>query len=95
MKVKSKGKFFGIRAIVSTIAGESIDSLLFISIAFAGIFPLNALLAMVVTQTLLKTTYEIIILPITTLIVSKIKQMEGIDTFDNAISYNPFELKEV
>jgi queuosine precursor transporter len=95
MKVRSNGKFFGIRAVVSTLAGESIDSLLFITIAFAGIFPMYALLTMVVTQTLLKTTYEIIILPITTIVVVKIKQVEGIDTFDNAISYNPFFIKEV
>jgi queuosine precursor transporter len=95
MKVRSKGRFFGVRAVVSTLAGESIDSLLFITIAFAGIFPLNALLTMVLTQALLKTLYEIIILPLTSLIVVKIKQVEGIDTFDHSISYNPFILKEV
>lgn len=95
MKVRSNGKFFGIRAVVSTLAGESIDSLLFIIIAFAGIFPMNALLTMVVTQTLLKTTYEIIILPVTTIVVTKVKRIEGIDTYDTAISYNPFVIKEV
>jgi queuosine precursor transporter len=95
MKVKSQGKHFGVRAVLSTLAGESIDSFLFITIAFIGIFPTNVLLMMVVTQTLLKTTYEIIILPVTTIVVAKIKQVEGIDTFDTAISYNPFVVKEV
>ena len=95
MKVRSKGKNFGLRAIMSTLAGESIDSLLFITIAFSGIFPLHAILTMVITQTLLKTAYEVIILPVTTIVVSKIKQMEGIDTFDSEISYNPFVIKEV
>lgn len=95
MKVKSAGKNFGFRAIVSTLAGESIDSILFIIIAFAGIFPATAMLAMILTQALLKTAYEIIILPLTSVVVKKIKQIEGIDTFDEAISYNPFVIDEV
>jgi queuosine precursor transporter len=95
MKVRSKGKNFGIRAIVSTLAGESIDSLLFISIAFMGIFPIEAIGVMIITQTLLKTIYEIIILPVTSLTVEKIKKLENTNTFDTNISYNPFRIKEV
>lgn len=95
MKVRNNGKYFGLRAIVSTLAGESIDSLLFITIAFIGIFPAGALLTMVITQALLKTAYEIIILPVTTLVVAKIKKFEEVDTFDTDISYNPFVFKEV
>jgi uncharacterized integral membrane protein (TIGR00697 family) len=95
MKVKTKGKHFGFRAIVSTLAGESVDSIIFISIAFAGIFPLGALVTMIVSQALLKTVYEIIVLPLTSLIVKRIKKTEGEDVFDNGISYSPFRLKEV
>ena len=95
MKVKSNGKNFGIRAIVSTLAGESIDSLFFISIAFAGIFPIRAIGIMIITQALLKTVYEIIILPITSITVIKIKKLEETNIFDTNISYNPFRLKDV
>ena len=95
MKVKSKGKNFGIRAIVSTLAGESIDSLLFISIAFAGIFTFEALSIMIITQAMLKTVYEIIILPITSFTVVKIKKLEETNIFDNNISYNPFRIRDI
>jgi uncharacterized integral membrane protein (TIGR00697 family) len=93
MKIRSKGKNFGIRAIVSTLAGEGIDSLLFISIAFLGIFPLADIILMIITQAFLKTVYEIIILPVTTIAVIKIKKFEGVNIFDTNISYNPFLLK--
>jgi uncharacterized integral membrane protein (TIGR00697 family) len=93
MKIKSKGKYFGVRAIVSTLAGEGLDSLLFITIAFSGIFPIDTIIAMIITQALLKTTYEIIILPVTSFAVVKIKKIEGTNIFDTNISYNPFLLK--
>lgn len=94
-KVLTKGKGFSLRAIVSTLAGEGVDSLIFISIAFAGIFPLKVLLTMILTQAIIKTVYEIAVLPLTVLVVHKIKKLEGIDTFDYSVSYNPFRLKEI
>lgn len=94
-KVITKGKGFSKRAVFSTLAGESADSLIFISIAFAGIFPVNALMMMVLTQALIKTAYEIIILPVTIVVVNKIKKAEGEEAFDNTVSYNPFRLGEV
>lgn len=94
-KVISKGKGFSVRAILSTLAGEGADSFIFITIAFAGIFPLKVLLIMVGTQALIKTVYEIAVLPFTILVVNKIKKLEGIDTFDVSVSYNPFRFKEI
>jgi len=95
MKINSLGKNFGFRAIVSTIVGESADSLIFISLAFGGMFPVKAILIMIVTQAMLKTLYEIIILPFTALVVRWVKRKENQDVFDNAISYNPFKIIEV
>lgn len=94
-KVLTRGKGFSFRAVVSTLAGEGADSLIFIIVAFAGIFPANVLFTMVVTQALIKTVYEIAILPLTVWVVSKIKKLEGEDTFDYSVSYNPFRLSEV
>ena len=65
MKVLQKGKGFSLRAIVSTIAGEGADSIIFFTIAFAGQISLHDILNLVMTQTIMKTTYEIIMLPIT------------------------------
>ncbi|WP_423130563.1 queuosine precursor transporter [Gaoshiqia sp. Z1-71] len=94
-KLLTKGKGFSLRAIISTLAGEGADSMIFIIIAFTGIFPLPVILTMIVTQALLKTAYEILILPFTVLVVKKVKEMEGVDTFDEDISYNPFRLKQI
>jgi hypothetical protein len=94
-KLMTKGKNFSLRAIVSTLVGEGADSLIFICIAFVGIFPLPVILGMIVTQALLKTVYEIIVLPLTFVVVKKVKAIEGIDTFDENVSYNPFRLKQV
>lgn len=95
MKVITRGKGFSARAIVSTLVGESADSSIFILIAFAGIFPIGVILTMIVTQTLIKTAYEILILPITVWVVGLVKRAEGIDTIDEGVSYNLFRVKEI
>jgi uncharacterized integral membrane protein (TIGR00697 family) len=95
MKIRSQGKNFGLRAIVSTLAGESADSFIFILVAFAGIFQINALIIMIATQALLKTIYEIIVLPLTTIVVNWIKKVENQNVFDKSISYNPFKVGEL
>jgi queuosine precursor transporter len=94
-KVLTKGKGFSLRAIVSTIAGEGIDSMIFITVAFAGVFPANVITGMILTQALIKTIYEIAVLPLTIWVVKKIKQIEGEDTFDYSVSYNPFRVGQV
>lgn len=95
VKLLTNGKGFSVRAILSTLIGESADSLIFITIAFAGVFPFYVIFGMIATQALLKTVYEILVLPLTILVVRKVKEIEGIDTFDEGISYNPFRLKQI
>jgi uncharacterized integral membrane protein (TIGR00697 family) len=95
MKVMTNGKGFSGRAIISTLAGESADSLIFISIAFAGIFPVGVLITMIFTQALMKTAYEILILPVTIWVVGYVKRFEGVDEFDTNLSYNLFSVKEI
>ncbi len=95
MKVFHKGKHFGVRAVLSTVVGETADSFIFITVAFLGIFEPNALLLMIGTQVVLKTLYEIIALPVTSRVVKWFKRIEGVDVFDTSVSYNPFKVKEV
>jgi len=95
MKVLTKGKGFSGRAIASTLVGESADSLIFISIAFAGVFPIGVLITMIFTQAALKTVYEILILPVTIWVVNFVKRVEGVDAFDTDLSYNLFRVKEI
>lgn len=90
MKVSSNGRHFSVRAVVSTLAGESIDSVIFFPIAFLGIVPVGEILVMIGTQAALKSAYEIIILPVTVRVVKAIKRIEGEDTYDNGITYRIF-----
>lgn len=77
MKERANNKF-GVRAIVSTICGEFVDSLLFVTIAFIGNMPYNQLISMIIIQVILKTLYEIICLPMTGVVVNRIKKIEKI-----------------
>lgn len=95
MKLRSKGKHFSLRAIVSTIAGEGLDSLIFFPIAFGGIIPVKDLFVLMGLQALMKTGYEILVLPITVRVVKKIKEVEGTDVYDENISFNPLKIKDL
>lgn len=68
---------FSLRAIASTIAGEGADSVIFFPCAFAGTLPWDVIMSLIVTQTLLKTLYEIIILPLTIRVVRLVKKLES------------------
>lgn len=70
-------KGFGWRAILSSICGELVDSLVFLPIAFIGLMPIKTLAIMTVMQVLIKTGYEVIILPVTRLIVNKVSKYEN------------------
>ena len=95
VKVLMKGKNFSVRAILSTLVGETADSMIFILIAFAGNLPFNILIGMVFTQAFLKTVYEILILPFTIVVVRWVKKVEGSDIYDTSVSYNPFLINQV
>lgn len=87
MKLGQNGRHFSVRAVVSTLFGETVDSCVFFPIAFYGVLPNGTLLALICTQAGLKTVYEIIALPVTVRIVEKLKQKENLDTFDYQVSY--------
>ena len=95
MKIASKGKNFSARAIVSTLAGEGADSIIFFPLAFGGLMPVNELLKMMAMQVVLKTLYEIIILPVTIRVVNYIKRVDDCDVYDENISYNVLKIKEI
>lgn len=75
-KYSNTHKGFSARAIVSSFCGEMIDSCIFIPIAFLGQMPFKTLIQMLIIQVSLKTAYEIIILPITTVLVKHISKYE-------------------
>ena len=95
MKILQRGRNFSLRAVVSTLAGEGADSLVFFTIAFFGLIPNNDLVVLILTQTAMKTGYEIIVLPFTNRIVKWVKKKEEEDVFDEDVSYNPFKIKDL
>lgn len=95
MKVASHGKHFSLRAVLSTLAGESADSLIFFPLAFGGLMPLEELGRMMLVQVVLKTLYEVIILPVTVRVVNYVKRVDESDVYDEHISYNILKIKEI
>ena len=95
MKVASRGRHFSARAILSTLVGETADSLIFFPVAFGGIIAWRELLIMMCIQIILKSMYEVIILPVTIRVVKAIKKIDGSDVYDTNISYNVLKVKDI
>ena len=95
MKVASRGRHFSARAILSTLAGETADSLIFFPVAFGGIIAWRELLIMMCIQIILKSMYEVIILPVTIRVVKAIKKIDGSDVYDTDMSYNVLKVKDL
>ena len=95
MKLASGGRNFSARAIWSTVVGETADSLIFFPIAFGGLIAWPELLVMMGTQIVLKSLYEVIILPITIRVVKAVKRIDGSDVYDTDISYNVLKVKDI
>ena len=92
MKIRDKGRNFSLRAILSTIVGESFDSVIFFPLALGGVVPTEELPKLMLWQVLLKTVYEVIALPITIRIVKSLKEHEGEDTYDNDVNYSIWKI---
>jgi uncharacterized integral membrane protein (TIGR00697 family) len=93
VKILTRGRWLWFRTIGSTIVGEGLDTLLFITIAFAGMLPAAFLFQMMLAQYFWKVGYEIAVTPLTYLLVRWLKRREGLDTYDQGIDYNPFRLE--
>lgn len=88
MKISSKGKHFSFRAILSTVFGETADSLIFFPLALGGVVPADQMPGLMLGQVVLKTLYEVIVLPLTIRIVKATKRHESSDVYDEGINYN-------
>jgi hypothetical protein len=93
MKVATQGRWLWSRTIGSTLIGQGLDSLAFITIAFAGL-PNFDLATAIITQWLVKVAYEILATPLTYAIVTYLKRTEGVDVYDRNTGFNPLALAE-
>ncbi len=92
MKIRDGGKRFSARAILSTVAGETCDSVIFFPLALAGVVPASELPWLMLWQVVLNTIYEVLAWPITVRIVRAMKQHEGEDVYDTDESYNVWKV---
>lgn len=89
MKIATKGRWLWTRTIGSTLVGEGLDSLVFMTLAFAGTMPAGALLSAILAQWLVKSAYEAVVTPLTYIVVNFLKRKEGLDVFDYDTRFNP------
>ena len=91
MKIWTQGKHLWSRTIGSTIFGQGVDSLIFYPLAFWGVWDTSQVMTVLVTNWLLKVSWEVVLTPATYLIVNKLKQHEGVDLFDEGTDFTPFK----
>ena len=94
MKILTKGKWLWTRTIGSTLIGELVDSLVFVTIAILfKVFPIELFLTLVVTNYMFKVSIEVLMTPVTYLVVAFLKRAESEDYYDNDTNFNPFLVK--
>jgi uncharacterized integral membrane protein (TIGR00697 family) len=89
MKIATGGRWLWARTIGSTLVGQGLDSLVFITLAFIGTIPLPALVSSIVTQWIAKSVYEAAVTPVTYLVVNWLKDKERVDVYDHETRFNP------
>ena len=77
---------------MSTVYGETADSIIFFPLALGGVVPTNELPVLIISQVVLKTLYEIVILPVTIRVVKATKRHEGEDAYDNDVNYSVWKI---
>lgn len=89
MKLLTRGRWLWARTIGSTLAGEGVDTVIVLSVSFAGILPPAVIMSMIFWHWVLKAAYEAIATPLTYFIVGYLKKAEKLDTYDNGTNFNP------
>ncbi len=94
MKLATRGRWLWTRTIGSTLIGQGLDSLVFITLAFGGTIPLPELVSAIVTQWLAKSAYEAAATPATYWVVNFLKRQERLDVYDYETDFNPLSLSQ-
>jgi uncharacterized integral membrane protein (TIGR00697 family) len=90
MKMATHGRWLWVRTIGSTLVGQCLDSIVFMTLSFMGTIPMSALSGAILVQWLSKSAYEAIVTPLTYLVINFLKKREGMDVFDYDTRFNPF-----
>ncbi len=98
MKILTGGKYLGARLILSTMAGELVDTLIIFPLGFLGAegYPLSLMLNVMASKYIIKVLWEIIAYPIFTVHMIKfLKKSEGVDAYDYQVDLSPFAGEKV
>jgi queuosine precursor transporter len=92
LKVATRGRLLWTRTIGSTVIGQGVDSAVFISLAFAGTQPWSLLIVIIRDVWVVKVLYEVLATPVTYALVTFLKRVEGVDTYDRDTRFAPIPL---
>ncbi|WP_419826305.1 queuosine precursor transporter [Sphingomonas sp.] len=93
MKLWTRGRWLWTRTVGSTVVGQAVDSLIFYPLAFLGVWSAAGVTQVAVTNFALKVGWEVLLTPLTYLVVGGLKRAEGIDVFDRGTDFTPFRAK--
>jgi len=92
MKLLTRGRWLWTRTIGSTVAGQGVDTLVVLGIAFWGVLPLPVLAMMGLSHWIAKIIYEALVTPLTYFLVNRLKRVEGVDHYDYETDFNPLRV---
>jgi hypothetical protein len=90
MKLWTNGKYLWTRTVGSTVVGQAVDTVLVMTLLFAGTQPAPVIVRLILSGYAFKVVYEVLATPLTYQIVNFLKRSEHIDTFDRRTNFNPF-----
>lgn len=90
MKLLTKGRYLWTRTVGSTVAGQAVDTIVVMVLAFGGSLSGELIANLIVLAYLGKVLYEVAATPVTYWIVNSLKRREGVDVFDTNTDFNPF-----
>ncbi len=93
LKILTAGRWLWTRTIGSTLCGEAVDSVLFYTIAFGGVWTSAQLVQVTLTQYVLKSAWEVVMTPATYRLVGFLKRVENEDYYDRKTNFTPFSLR--
>jgi uncharacterized integral membrane protein (TIGR00697 family) len=93
MKLLTNGRYLWTRTIGSTLVGQSVDSIIFYPIAFAGLWEMKKMTNVILFNIVFKVAVEIIFTPLTYKVVSFLKRVEQEDYYDRDTNFTPFSLR--
>jgi hypothetical protein len=92
LKILTRGRWLWTRTIGSTLVGQGLDTVIFVTLAFAGTVPTRTLGTIIVAQWAVKVAYEAAATPLTYAAVGYLKASEHVDVYDHGTDFSPIRL---